>query len=702
MKHNMDYVSALVKQYESAEIERTISPRDAMKDQWYFDVGRYAVEAIAVACASARIRDVKRVLDLPCGHGRVLRHLVKLFPGAEFIACDLDPDGVDFCARTFGARPIYSNENLLKVALDPDLDVIWVGSLFTHTSRDITRKWAAHLTQFLSPQGIVIATLHGRWSEYVHADSPFIDDQNWQRIIDSFDRRGFGYADYAKGAGHKYINGSYGVSLVKPHITMRDIEEIPGVRIHLYRERGWGDNHDLVVFGRPAYDALWGSMSLERIAEARRGRRYRPDPGRSAQASALMHNADEESASGDDRDQIQFVRNGSPRPRGQLPDASAHQPAVRLIAFHLPQFHPILENDQWWGQGFTEWTNVTKAKPLFRGHYQPRLPTDLGYYDLRVPEVREAQAELAASYGIEGFCYWHYWFHGNRLLERPVDEILASGEPDFPFCLAWANESWSRSWLGDARELLIEQLYSEQDDRAHARWLARAFADPRYIRIQGRPILVVYKPMALPDAHRTTDIFREECSRLGQPEPYLVGIDAHCPGTDMRQFGFDMTEHHEPQLGVLGPDAFEDAPRPSKLIRNLRRGISSATFKVFSHRAAALRMARGRPSFPHFPCSYAGWDNTARRGLHAIVMIDSGPGVFRSQLLQTARSVLHKAHEERFVFINAWNEWAEGMYLEPDAKFGHAYLEAVASVLRDVQAPHDLAHAEGRAQLIAG
>ena len=352
-----------------------------------------------------------------------------------------------------------------------------------------------------------------------------------------------------------------------------------------------------------------------------------------------------------------------------------------MIAFHLPQFHPILENDQWWGQGFTEWRNVSRARPLFRGHYQPRLPADLGYYDLRVPETRQAQAELAKAYGIEGFCYWHYWFHGNRLLERPVDEILASGEPDFPFCLAWANESWSRSWLGDEREVLVEQKYSEKDDRVHARWLARAFADPRYIHVNGRPMLVVYKPMDLPDAKRTTDIFRDECRRLGQPEPYLVGIDAHCPGTDMRQFGFDTTEHHEPQLGVLGPDAFNDLATRAKLGRNLLRGIVSPTLKVFSHRRAVARMARIRPSFPHFPCCFTGWDNTPRRGRQAIVMVNSGPEVFRSQLGEMTRSVLHKDHEERVVFINAWNEWAEGMYLEPDVKFGHAYLEAVAGVL---------------------
>jgi lipopolysaccharide biosynthesis protein len=375
--------------------------------------------------------------------------------------------------------------------------------------------------------------------------------------------------------------------------------------------------------------------------------------------------------------------------------------SARLIAFHLPQFHPIPENDRWWGRGFTEWTNVARAAPLFRGHDQPRLPADLGYYDLRLPEARAAQAKLAASYGIEGFCYWHYWFHGTRLLERPVDEILTSGEPEFPFCLAWANESWSRSWLGDTREVLVEQSYSEQDDRAHARWLASVFADGRYLRIHGRPILLVYKPMALPDAHRTTDTFRDECRRLGLPEPYLVGIDAHCPGTDMRRLGFDMTEHHEPQLGVLGADAFDDAPRPSKFVRNLCRGILSPTCKVYSHRAAVELMAKVRPAFPHFPCCFTGWDNTARRGRHAIVMIDSHPEVFRSELAAMIRGVLDKDPAERLVFINAWNEWAEGMYLEPDAKFGHGYLQAVTEVLRAVPEPHGFARAREHSRVVA-
>jgi hypothetical protein len=363
------------------------------------------------------------------------------------------------------------------------------------------------------------------------------------------------------------------------------------------------------------------------------------------------------------------------------------RPGVRLIAFHLPQFHPIPENDLWWGKGFTEWTNVAKARPNFRGHLQPRQPADLGYYDLRLPEARAAQAELARAYGIEGFCYWHYWFHGKRLLERPVNEILRSHEPDFPFCLAWANESWSRSWLGDNRQLMIEQTYSDEDDRAHARWLAEVSADPRYIRVQGRPMIVIYKAIALPNSQRTTDNFREEFHRLGMPDPYLVAIDAHRPLTDFREHGFDMTEHHEPQLGALPQDVFTDEPLKAKFKRNLKKKILSASLKVYTYAEATEMMAKVRPTFPHFPCCFVGWDNTARRGRQAIVMIDSTPELFQGQLSLMANGVMHKPRDERIVFINAWNEWAEGMYLEPDTTNGHAYLEAVSSALNELQEP---------------
>ena len=224
---------------------------------------------------------------------------------------------------------------------------------------------------------------------------------------------------------------------------------------------------------------------------------------------------------------------------------------ARFIAFYLPQFHPIPENDQWWGPGFTEWTNVVRGRPLFPGHYQPHLPADLGFYDLRLPEARLRQAELAAAHGIEGFCYWHYWFNGRRLLERPFNEVLASGEPKLPFCLAWANETWSRRWLGEEKQILMKQAYGPADDLNHIRWLITAFADPRYIRVANRPLFVVYRPHDLPVPKRTADVFRTECIRQGMPDPYLLGADAHRSGVDCWTLGFDGTLVFEPQLGAL-------------------------------------------------------------------------------------------------------------------------------------------------------
>ena len=188
-------------------------------------------------------------------------------------------------------------------------------------------------------------------------------------------------------------------------------------------------------------------------------------------------------------------------------------PDIRPIAFYLPQFHPTPENDEWWGKGFTEWTNVTKARPLFPGHYQPQLPADMGFYDLRLPEAREAQAALAREYGIHGFCYYHYWFNGRRILERPFNEVLASGKPDFPFCLCWANENWTRVWDGGEKNVLLEQKYSHEDDLAHIESLIPAFRDERYIRIDGKPLFLVYRTGLLPNPARTAEIWREAAKR---------------------------------------------------------------------------------------------------------------------------------------------------------------------------------------------
>lgn len=352
------------------------------------------------------------------------------------------------------------------------------------------------------------------------------------------------------------------------------------------------------------------------------------------------------------------------------------EPRARLIAFYLPQFHPIPENDAWWGKGFTEWTNVGKSVPLFKGHYQPHIPADLGFYDLRVPETRSAQAELAAQYGIEAFCYWHYWFEGRRLLERPFDEVLKSGAPNFPFCLAWANESWSRRWLGEEKEILIKQGYSAQDDLNHIHWLMKAFADSRYVRVNNHPLFMVYRPTDLPEPKRTTDTWRNECVRAGMPEPFLIGANAHSSSTDARELGFDATLAFKPELGAL-PRYMDDRITWKKFRRNLKFGARSAKLKLYSYAFAQKVMMRVQRPFPMIPCVLVGWDNTPRRGENAIIVTNSAPEIFETVLGEVIASVQDKPYQERLVFVNAWNEWAEGNHLEPDMKFGHAFLESV-------------------------
>ncbi len=353
---------------------------------------------------------------------------------------------------------------------------------------------------------------------------------------------------------------------------------------------------------------------------------------------------------------------------------------IRAIAIHLPQFHPIPENDAWWGPGFTEWTNVVRARPLFPGHDQPRHPADLGYYDLRLPEARAAQAALAGAAGIEGFCYYHYWFEGKRLIERPFAEILASGEPDFPICLCWANESWSRRWLGEERNVLQHQGHSTEDDRAHGAWLAEAFGDPRWIRMSGRPLFLIYRPRHLPDARQTTDIFREETVRRGLPEPFILGVDAHCSKQDCRELGCDGTMQFEPQLSVL-PEFNIDGPTAARKKRNAALGIRSSTLKLYDYEEARRLMLAKKRRHVTVPSICVGWDNTPRRRLDGIVLLGSTPAKFEAGLAEMAEKLMPKPFDERLLFINAWNEWAEGNYLEPDENHGHGYLDAVRRVV---------------------
>ena len=266
---------------------------------------------------------------------------------------------------------------------------------------------------------------------------------------------------------------------------------------------------------------------------------------------------------------------------------------MRLIAFYLPQFHPIPENDQWWGPGFTEWTNVTRARPLFRGHQQPHLPSDLGFYDLRLPEARQAQADLAREYGISGFCYYHYWFSGRRLLERPFNEVLASREPDFPFCLCWANERWTRTWDGGEHCVLMDQTYSAEDDLAHIRWLCEAFRDPRYIRVEGRPLFLVYRlgtSQTPCGRHRSV---REEALRQGLDDLFLCRVESHQDNrVDPHLMGFDAAVEFVPEVSLLGSRVGPTGLRQlDRVLRKARIARRHEINRVYSYETLAAQCA---------------------------------------------------------------------------------------------------------------
>jgi len=352
-------------------------------------------------------------------------------------------------------------------------------------------------------------------------------------------------------------------------------------------------------------------------------------------------------------------------------------PRARAIALYLPQFHPIPENDAWWGKGFTEWTNTAKARPLFRGHRQPHVPADLGFYDLRLPETRQAQAELARRHGIEAFCYYHYWFAGRRILERPFDEVLASGQPDFPFCLCWANESWTGIWHGAPERLLIEQTYpGPADHAAHFAALRPAFADPRYLRVDGKPLFLLYKPENLPDPAATLALWRGWAAAAGLGGLHVLGMTARAawrPGAH----GFD----GKVALPLILPRPWVSRRQPLRWLRNriaVRRGLPT----ILSQAALVARDLPGLAAeADSYPCLLHDWDNTPRAGASGVVLRDATPALFARLLDAAVQRLAARPPEHRLLFLKAWNEWAEGNHLEPDLAHGLDYLRAVAQAL---------------------
>jgi len=349
---------------------------------------------------------------------------------------------------------------------------------------------------------------------------------------------------------------------------------------------------------------------------------------------------------------------------------------VQLIAYYLPQYHPIPENDRWWGHGFTEWRNVARAFPVFVGHDQPRFPGELGYYDLRVPQVMRQQIELAKLYGISAFCFHFYWFGGKRLLELPIETFLRDTDINFKFCLCWANENWTRRWDGADQEILIAQSHSAEDDVAFIRYLKKYFDDPRYLRIDGKPVLTVYRPGILPNAKATVKRWRAEAKRAGFPGVYLIATNSF-GFSQFQELGFDALSEFPPHGMSVGRDNAVEPLHP-----NYQGAVYSYVQALKSIKAVsqAGESAEQRTVFPGLmPC----WDNTPRQPLQGNVFHGSTPNLFYEWLLYSIARARRNRQQERKVFINAWNEWAEGAYLEPDRKYGYSYLAACAAAISD-------------------
>ena len=371
---------------------------------------------------------------------------------------------------------------------------------------------------------------------------------------------------------------------------------------------------------------------------------------------------------------------------------------VRIIALYLPQFHPIPENDEWWGKGFTEWTNVVKARPLFRGHYQPRLPADLGFYDLRLPEIREQQAALAKDAGIEGFCYYHYWFgNGKQLLERPFNEVLQSGSPDYPFCLCWANHDWTnKTWKKGSSlhqdSMIMKMEYSMDDHRNHFYSLLPAFKDHRYIKVDGKPLFAVWAPRNIPEAKRFIDLWQRLARENGLEGLHIVGHTDNTgkalAGKKANYYSADMAMDYYQSVLDLGFDAVISSGyrRAMGLAEGrLRMMWKMLTTKTFAPSYTKMDYSRLMDHYyvaedgeeNVYPTLLPQWDRTPRAGRKAEILVDSTLEKFQHTMEKALELVASKAPEHRLLFLKAWNEWGEGDYVEPDQKYGHGWLEAM-------------------------
>lgn len=363
---------------------------------------------------------------------------------------------------------------------------------------------------------------------------------------------------------------------------------------------------------------------------------------------------------------------------------------MKFYSFYLPQFHTCAENNEWWGDGFTEWTNVVKEKPRFTGHHQPQLPADMGFYDLRVEETRKQQAELARKYGVDGFIHYHYWFHGKRLLEQPLELKLENNDENFPFALCWANESWTRAWDGMERDMLIEQKYSDEDDDNHIDFLMGIFAKPSYIKINEKPLFLIYRLGNHPNPEKFIRKLREASLAKGFPGIYLSGVKSSFSAEinkkilslDLDAFvDFQPNSDDFPDFKTLKTSGFDLLKKtlPNFIYQFLK--TKGSANKLINYDALVDKKSNQALSYHKrvLPCIFPSWDNSARRKTATIIQ-NINPLTFQKWLISSVKHVANFPKEEQMVFINAWNEWAEGCHLEPDTKNGKQFLECVKKI----------------------
>lgn len=378
---------------------------------------------------------------------------------------------------------------------------------------------------------------------------------------------------------------------------------------------------------------------------------------------------------------------------------------ARVIAYYLPQFHPIPENDKYWGKGFTEWTNVAKAKPLFKGHYQPRIPADLGFYDLRLPEVREQQAQMAREAGIEGFCYWHYWFgNGKRLLQRPFNEVLQSGKPDFPFCLAWANHSWKTStWENGGKDrMIVEQRYlGGEDYTMHFQEVLPAFKDKRYITIEGKPLFAIFDPYNFQDVSNFIKTWQRLAKENGLKGIYFIAmsnststLQRNADGTlkrvtpnlksservynDLLNLGFDgINSFGKSRAEMLYMGKYA---RIAKKL--LHQYLPFLPTHCINYEKITQHFFAPEDSWQNvYPSIFPQWDRTPRAGNSEGVYVNATPTTFKKHIQNALNVIKNKDMEHRILFLRSWNEWGEGNYVEPDLKYGHGFLDAIKEAI---------------------